>query len=61
MKEIDSVTKKLNLNKSKCRSPSLLLETSLFVNTRAYPFTSFGATPSNLKSFLIGWEAVKFC
>ena len=62
-KEKDSVMKKLNVNsiKSKCRCPSLLIETNLFVKTRAYPFLSLGTTPSNLDSTLIGWKAVKFC
>ena len=54
------VMKKLNLTsiKSKFRCPSLLIEINLFVNTKAYPLTSLGTTPSNLNSTLIGFEAV---
>ena len=34
--------------------------TNLFVNTKAYPFTSLKTTLFNLKSTLIGWKAVNF-
>ena len=34
--------------------------TNLFVITKAYPFLSIGATPLNLLSTLIGWQAVNF-
>ena len=55
-KENDSVMKKLNVSyiKSKCRCPSLLIETNLFVKTKAHPLTSLGTTPLNLNSTLIG-------
>ena len=62
MEEYDSVMKKINTTqiKSKCFCAPLLIETNLFVYTRA-SFASFGTIPSNLKSTLVGWEAVKFC
>ena len=56
LKENDNVMKKLNITyiKSKCRCPSLLIETNLLVKTKAYPLTSLGTNPMNLNSTSIG-------
>ena len=58
-KENLGVVKKWPYIKSKCLCPSLLTETNLFFNTKAYPFLSLGTKPSNLKFTLFGCEAVK--
>ena len=62
LKENKDGMKKIKITyfKSKCLLPSLLIEINLFVDSNAYPFISFGTTPSNLNSTLIGWEFVKF-
>ena len=56
MKENEDVMKKLNITyiKSNCRCQSLLIETNLFVRTKAYPLTSLGTIPLNINSPLFG-------
>ena len=47
MKENKDVMKKVKITyiNTKCRCPSLLIETDLFFKTKAYPLTSLGTTP----------------
>ena len=62
VKENDSAKDELKVTwiKSEGCCPSQLMETNLFVKTRAYPLLILGISASILNSTLVGWKAGNF-